>query len=148
MEIYTKAEEKCQFITKWLPIMQSTIVMSVVILPPLIYSIICLLYGNFDTSTWFLALKMSTPFDTSNISGWYLSYILGSALFVPYITALECVLTSLVSSCFYLGAIREHCESMFQTLDSKIDQISSTEDTWRTKTVFDNVISFHVKITE
>lgn len=120
-------------------------------LPPIIHSAISMSHGNFDTSTWFIAVNFAFPFDTTSVLGWYIALLL--------ITQFACVLTVLVTALFtymfsdylYIEALRDHFESIFKRVDSKItfNQCKSFGKMNKDMQLsLNELIIFHLKMTE
>lgn len=60
-------------LTKWMTILLGGGQIAGVIIPFLGFSIICMLRGNFDTSTWYFPLALDPNLiDPSTVLGWYL----------------------------------------------------------------------------
>lgn len=149
MRIYRETEMKCRFYTKLAPTLYSIVAVLVCILPAVIYSSVCMWYGNFDTSTWFIPMKFAVPFNTATIGGWYVALLVKVVIIWVFIVVITALLTYLLSVCWYVKALRDHFESFFQKIDSKItfDQMHSERNT-EEKFFFKELILFHMKMTE
>lgn len=117
-------------------------------LPPIVNAIICMWRGNFDTATWFVAVKMSFPFDTTSVHAWYMQLILVMFLSIQYIVTVTSIFTYLTCCCLYIDAIRNCFKSMFNGMDAKITFYQTIEKTKKTDEDFREMIIFTLKVTE
>lgn len=150
-EIYRSTERKCRLITKWTLFLTWAACGTFGILPSIIHSMICMWHGNFDTSSWFFATKMSLPFDTSTVYGWYISLIFETLFPFAAIAIAMPPVSLLVGCCLYVVAHRDHFKAIVNKMDAKISL--NTKTCWILKmgeidSDFEDMISFHVKITE
>lgn len=121
------------------------------ILPSVIHSAVCMLDGNLDTNTWFFATKLSVPFSTSSVFGWYMLVTWQTFSATTFLFVLTAIITYLLSCCFYVQALRDHFKSTFDKIDTKIvaDATASTDEVnTETLVALEKVVSFHVKSME
>lgn len=149
-DIYKKAEEKCRLntIATFLLSMFNCTIFS--FLPSILHSIICMSRGNYDTSTWFYALKITVPFDTSTVFGWYILLALEALFGVVLVSTITPVVTYFVNCCLYIRALCQHFEAAFHKLDAKIllSRTHRMSDANEIENELKELVLFHVKITE
>lgn len=87
-----------------------------------IYSICWVFSGNTDASTWPVVFKMSFPFDTKTIIGWYLLLIYTTCRDLAYIICLSLGTTQFIGLCIYIVAICDHFDSVMQMVQTNIEQ--------------------------
>lgn len=106
--------------------------------------------GNFDTSTWFVPTKMSFPFSTSTVFGWYMALLMLVLLIFAYTLTITSMFTYMTSCWLYIEALCDCFKSMFNKMDAKItlDQIISVEKMNETNQDFKRIISFQLKVAE
>lgn len=94
-----------------------------VFIPPFAHSSLCMLQGNFDTTTWFFHVKMWWPFETKSIAGWYFRWGCYSLNGYSYVYMCVTVITWLVECCLYIKAL---CQN-FQIIIDDCDEIVNTK---------------------
>lgn len=154
--IYWKVEQKCrQFITKLtiLVLIQQT---SYII--ALLFSIYCIyILQNFDTSTYFLPLRVAAPFETDTIFRWYLFFALEFTFGVSYMLSVIPTISYFVCCCFYLNALSEHFDHLIALVEAEFHQNHSDANDQVSKVVKEsriagkllrNAIDHHNKIYE
>lgn len=150
-KFYEQTEKKSQIITKVLVgLAVSTGVTSVTGLM-FALSIVSMLQGNFDTSTWFFPCKIAVPFDTTSILGWYMKLILFGlyAVFTGYLVV-STLTAYFVSCCYYIDACCDHLNLMFSEMD-KIVNLNESLSHLQIADVqkrFKIAVGFHIKIME
>lgn len=149
--IYQKTETRCRLFSKWALIIYTNFLLIFFITPSIIHSIVCMRCGNFDTSTWFIAMKFVVPFDTTTVPGWYMALLVEIYFCCVYTIVITALITYLtVSSRLYIDALCEHFKLIFRKVDSKMksSQKRSINRKHEMRSCFKEVISFHMKIVE
>lgn len=83
------------------------------------YSIYCIYEGNLDTSTYYLPLRLATPFNIEqSLFGWYLVWALQFMGGITYMFAIVVTLHS-VCCCFYLEALCNHFDLLIESVDAE-----------------------------
>lgn len=83
------------------------------------YSIYCIYEGNLDTSTYYLPLRLATPFNIEqSLFGWYLVWALQFMGGITYMFAIVVTL-HFVCCCFYLEALCNHFDLLIESVDAE-----------------------------
>lgn len=85
-------------------------------LPSAAHSFYSMWMGNFDTSTWFTALQMSVPFDTSTVFGWYMKYLNQVWASIVFNLVTSTLIPYFANCCCYIGACSEQFKSNYKHL--------------------------------
>lgn len=88
---------------------------------PLPYSLYCILRGNYDTSAWTLPLDVAVPFDTTTLGGWYSFWFIQMNTDLAYAGSFILITSYFVCCCFYIGAICDHFDFLFDSIVEDID---------------------------
>lgn len=127
---YQNAEKQHRKLNRWISIIMIRATLWSIILPPIASSIIAMIRGNFDTSTWFFLGACEIPFDidVSTVFGWYVrlfSYLLGCVLYNLIIPA---IFPFVVGCCLYIKACSTHFQLMLDECDEIICAKSDNKD--------------------
>lgn len=122
LEIYRRAEKQCERITKYIAIYWLRIGWSISILPLIALSIVSMVAGNFDPSTWVFLMEMEVPFgvDPSTISGWYMRTFVYACGVWSYCAIVSNVIPFIVGACVYVKACCNHLKMIFEECDEII----------------------------
>lgn len=86
------------------------------------YSIYCIHVGNYDTSKWILPYELSVPFDTKEIWGWYLLWLIQVNIGFTYSTTQIASSSYFMSCCFYIGAICDHFDYIIHSIQNDVER--------------------------
>lgn len=86
----------------------------------MLVSILSMLAGNFDTSTWPFVYNMVMPFSTKPVLGWYLAWLIQLCIGMAYTTSMTSVVAYFVNSCIYVRAICHHFHLLIQSIEQII----------------------------
>lgn len=115
--IYWSVERKCQRLSEqmfaFMFFEQLTFVLA------LLYSIYCVCCGNLDTSTYYLPLKMTPPFNVDSLIGWYPFWVLEFVCSMSYMFGSVVVTVYFVCCCFYLDAFCDHFNTHLESIDAE-----------------------------
>lgn len=149
-DIYWKNEQKCRKYTLRiiLYVVFHTLEFTIVIF----YAISCMLNGNFDTSHWYLSIKLVFPFKTESLFGWFAAWFIEISIsfgYSIYMTAL----TSYFVSCFlYICSMCDHFSLLMKFIDRytipNIDYDQNKTNRIQITKTLTNAIQLHVKIFE
>lgn len=137
-------------ILKWMIIILFSTLTFGVAVPLIGYSIVCMMRGNFDTSTWYFPLALDILVDSSTTIGWYLrmmDYIWGG---YAYSVVVSAVIPYLVGCCFYLKTSCKHLRSIFDGCE-EIMGADHDENTTQAVIIAGKIkcaISIHIKVLE
>lgn len=87
-----------------------------------IYSTICVCFGNYDTSNWVLQFAIKTPFDQNTVIGWYLIWFIQYFQSLIYIICMVSITTFFVCCCFYILALCDHFEELCRIIRTDAQQ--------------------------
>lgn len=165
--IYRKTERRCRLILVWAFIVSFANCAFLGIFPSVVHSIVSMVSGNFDTSTWFFVLKIAVPFNTSTIFGWYMKLLLELLFAIVAISIITPIVTYLANCCLYVflvsnyqfravncitfryvRALCDHFKVSFQKIDNRIIFDFFGLIMSKTENEFKELISFHMQITK
>lgn len=119
------------------------------------YPIYCICVGNFDTSTYYLPLKLAPPFNIDSVHRWYLFWALQVLMNLVYGCGTTVVTAYFVCCCFYLGAYCDHFDYLVTLIDAEFDQNQSKSNEQvncrnplNALKLYSNMIDHHNKIYE
>lgn len=70
-------------------------------------SLLCMWNGNYVTSTWFSPMKISVPFDTSSVFGWYMKFLIQIWFAMCYNMYISTLIPYFANCCSYIHACYE-----------------------------------------
>lgn len=144
-------EQQCGFYTKWITAIGSaTIAVFMFGIFTVAFSIFQIWRGNLDASTWFFPFKVSVPFDTTTILGWYVYATISSMEGCSAAVFLLVTVFYLACCCMYLKACCEHIQIIFDDADEAI-QAKNKSERQQKKQLQENIITahfLHMKIME
>lgn len=123
---------------------------TIIIVPALVHSVFCIYQGNFDTSTWYFSNKMTTPFDFSTVSGWYMTLLTYAVGAIPCFSIMLATMSFMVCSCYYIQATCNHFQVILGECDAIVSARSGNEIE-KSKIISEKmkaVVSQHIDITE
>lgn len=142
--MYWDAEEKCRKYTKLLHYYTPMIRASFAI--PFITSLYNIYVGNLDTSTWELTCKISVPFSTEPIWGWYILLFINFHMATSYSSCMSATTSYFFSSCFYIGAICNHLDVLIHSLKGDFQPNNETNESKPIKVTQKMYGKFKVKL--
>ena len=121
----------------------------------LTYALICIAFGNYDTSRWYLPFAMVSPFDQTSVVGWLLTWIIQVSEAISYALPLSLVTSYFVSCCYYINSMVEHTNLMINSVTTDVERMQTEKRSQeigilrhRVTTQLSNVIKIHNKIYE
>lgn len=117
-EIYWRTEQKCREFTKILS--YCTFLNAILPVCSLIHSIYDIINGNYDTSAWILPFRISVPFNTDCIWGWYLLFFITINLAFAYALAMSSLTSYFISCCFYISAVCQHFDLIIASVEEDV----------------------------
>lgn len=149
--IYWNVEQKCRKYTKII----GCYPLKLMFVAAFIYSIVCIMNGNRNTSTWILPYTISVWFDTSTIHGWYLLWVIETHIGFTYASICITISSYFVCCCFYIAGICEHFDMLIYSLneDVKLMRIEKSKSKYqhmykKMKVKLARTITIHVKMFE
>lgn len=119
--IHWNNELKCRKFTR---LMSNFIIANEAVLTlSVIYSTVCVLFGEYDTSNWVLQFPMKTPFDGDTVIGWYFIWCIQFILSLIYSVCMVTVTTFFVCCCFYTASLCDHFEELCRLISSDAEQM-------------------------
>lgn len=88
----------------------------------LFFSIYCIHVGNFDTSTYYLPLRLASPFEIDSLFKWYVFWAIQVISAVAYLGGTIIVAVYFVCCCFYLHALCDHFDCLIESIDDELGQ--------------------------
>lgn len=137
-------------LTKWITISFLLGCAFGVVIPIVGYSIICMLCGNFDPSTWYFPYDVNILLDSSTVAGWYLRafhYFWGGT---TYSLTVVTVISYMASCCFYVKASCRHLQSILDACDETASSKCDNKDvqTEKISEMIKVVVFTYIKVME
>lgn len=101
-----------------------------------LYSSICVLFGEYDTSNWILQFPIYTPFNKSTVIGWYCEWFIQFIIGASYASYMSTITSFFVCCCFYIMTLCNHFDALCQLLKNDVQGKNS----------FGNGHQFHKRI--
>lgn len=120
--MYWGVEQNCRKYTKYMAIF--VLMDHALTAASLFASFYSIAIGNLDASTWIVTFNLVVPFDTTNLYGWYLLWILNFHCNFVYASCLASTSAYFVSFCLYIGGIVNHFNLLIDAVqtNSKLNQ--------------------------
>lgn len=150
-EMYWKNEQKCRKFTK--TITHYVYFNQMIFFVYFIQSIYCICTGNYDTSTWSLSSKITVPFNTETIWGWYLLWFVHFNMGFSYVLSMVSITSYFVCCCFYISTICDHFDLHIKSADKYSDQLLKKKKQKKRKGIYRSIknsifqaIDIHVQV--
>lgn len=152
--IYWNVEKKChRFMKRLSPFV---VIQQTGYCFALLYSIYNVCVSNFDTSTYFLPLRLATPFNTDTVFKFYLFLMVHLSIGYSYLFCAIPTISYFVCWCFYLNGLVDHFDYLFGLLNAEFeenedepnDRATAYENSLRARKLLSNAIDLHNKIYE
>lgn len=111
------AEQKCHKITKQMA--AYVLFERSAYISAFFYAIYCNCVGNFDTSTYYLPLRLAPPFNIDSLLGWYPFWALQFMIGVAYLCGTVGVTMYFACCCVYLEALCDHFNHLMESIDAE-----------------------------
>lgn len=151
VEVYKKVEGICHFFSKWIVLLFVCGNINTCFILSVVHSIFCIWHGNYDTSTWFTAVKFAVPFDTNIILNWYLLLMFCQVIMLTIATIVSTIISYFVSCCFYINACCKHFRLVCRQIEEKISGDPKKMNKNRIATInekFNEAAFLHIEIIE
>lgn len=119
------------------------------------YSIYCICVGNFDTSEYYLPLRLATPFSIDSLLRWYLLWTVQAIGGISYLCGTMVVTSYFVCCYYYLEAFCDHFDYLIESVDAEFGRIgreANEEFNWKNslnaRKLLSNAIDHHIEIYE
>ena len=89
----------------------------------LIYALICIVSGDYDTSKWTLAMKVAVPFDQTRVWGWFLVWLIQFISTSSYDRCMPTITTFFVSCCNYILAMADHLNVLINSVARTVEHM-------------------------
>lgn len=151
--IYWECEQKCRKYTRRFGyfVFFHTSTFTIV----LIYALVRIAFGNYDTSSWHLPFFMLFPFDQNHVWGWLMTWFMQAGLAFCYAASMTSITSYFVSCCCYLIAMLDHFNLLIHSLINNVKSMQMEENPRKIEkmhvqiiTQLCNIIKFQVKIYE
>lgn len=151
--IYWECEQKCRKLTQRFSyfVIFHTSAFTI----GLTYALICIAFGNYDTSRWYLPFAMVSPFDQTSVVGWILTWMIQVSEAISYALPMSLVTSYFVSCCYYINSMVEHTNLMINSVTTDVERMQSEKSSgqigtlrYRLITQLSNVVIIHNKIYE
>lgn len=83
-----------------------------------IYDIIC---ENYDTSAWNLPMRVSVPFNTDSVLGWFLLLFIQLNISAAYSLTVIAVTSYFICCCLYLEAMCDHFDELINLVKGDVE---------------------------
>lgn len=119
----------------------------------LIYAFICIVFGRYDTSSWYLSLYMAFPFDDTTIWGWLMAWTIQFSAALCYALCMTSITSYFVSCCYYIDAMFDHFNFMINSVSKDVERMRTEKNPRKINKIHQqiitklrNAIKFHNKI--
>lgn len=118
-QIYWDTEQKCrkftQMFVKFIFFNQQMYAAA------MIFSIYCIIEGNFDISTWVLPFKCWAPFNTETVFGYYVMWMIQFSMGLAYSSSQVTITAYFVCCCYYIVAICDHFKFLIKSFNVEVE---------------------------
>lgn len=151
--IYWECEQKCRKHSQRLSyfVIFHTLLFPIV----LMYALVCIACGNYDTSNWYLAFNVVVPFDQTCIWGWFLTWLIQLFMAFAYVMCMTTFTSFFVSCCYYIYAMCDHVNVLINSVSKTFEFMQMEEKPWKFKELRQQIntklcdfIKFQVKVYE
>lgn len=152
-DIYWNVEKKCQ---KYTAIFICYILWNECgFVGTLIYSMYCILTGDYDASKWPFPISIWVPFNETTLWGWYLLWFILFNMSMCYALCFIAITSYFVSCCLYIGAICDHFDLLCNSIMGDIELFQSETDSIKCHELYQRfvlkmhrIIKIHVEMLE
>lgn len=114
--------------------------------------------GNYDTSTWFSPMKISVPFDTSTVFGWYMRFLISMWISICQNMYVSSSIPFFANCCSYIHACYEQFKLDYLNFNNnfskylkkrfklKRNYVPPSIETFESQLI--DLVRFHIKIKE
>lgn len=88
-------------------------------------SIVCILIGNLDTTTWPLPVNLALPFSSETLYGWYAVYFIYLNMEFTYGSSMIPATSLFVSACAYIIAICDHFNHVVRATNDDVVRMNA-----------------------
>lgn len=129
------------------------ILLYIVFLAILAYPVYSIVVEKCDPETWVLPYKMTVPFDSKSVLGWFLLWFIQCMMSTSYALCVLSTTSYFVCCCIYISTISKHFELLFKSIENDVDQMNnkntfSPELSQNAQANLHQAIEVHVKIYE
>lgn len=150
---YWECEQKCRKLTKTL---NHYVFLHTAMFPTVLaYAIVCIAFGNYDTSTWYLPMAMLLPFDRTHIFGWLMAWFIQLAMVTFYGLCMPAVTSYFISCCYYIDAMCVHFNVLIDSITKNVERMQSEKNLRKIEKIREqtiaqlcNLVTFHIEIYE
>lgn len=121
----------------------------------LVYALICIAFGYYDTSNWHLPFYMEFPFDQTSILGWFVTWIVQFCSTLFYAWSMTAITSYFVSCCNYIIAMVEHFGLLINSLTINVKRKQMEEKPQKVAKIrlqitdqLCSIVKMHIKIYE
>lgn len=152
-DIYWNCEQKCRKITQRSSYYVLFHTSSFIIV--LIYALVCIVFGKYDTSSWYLSFYVVVPFDQTRVLGWLLTWLFQFLIAFSYSTSMTSITSYFASCSFYIYAMCDHSNVLIKAVEADVARLQvarnarkATEIQRQLQYKFGNMVEFQIKIYE
>lgn len=151
--IYWECEQKCRKYTQRLSYF---VILHISLFPVvLLYALVCIASGNYDTSKWHLFFYVAVPYDQTCVWGWFLTWLIQLFMAFTYIMCMSTITSFFVSGCYYICAMCDNFSVLIKSVSTLIERMRTEvkpqkigQTFQQTDTQLRNAIKLQVKIYE
>lgn len=104
-----------------------------------------ILLKNYDTSTWYLTLRVSLPFDESTFIGYVLTAITQIIIGLMYLIVMCVIVTYFVGCSFFIEAMLMNLKDKIRSIDDRIKEMKQTNEMIMNEMYRESIL-FHIEI--
>lgn len=81
-----------------------------------------MLYGHYDTSSWYLSFKLVFPFDETTLLGWFSAWFIELNIAFTYAICMTGITSYFVCCCLYIVTMCEHFKLITTMTEREINK--------------------------
>lgn len=146
-DLYWKTEQKCRKYT--LQIGLYVLVHTSEFGVSLLFTIISIIYGNYNPENWLLYFKLTYPFDErKSVFNWFAAWFIEANLSFAYSICLTSAASYFVSCALYIIAMCDHFTLLMHSIDRQNNLQQTVKNRIQIKRMLAKSIELHVRLIE
>lgn len=94
----------------------------------LTYALICIVFGHYDTSSWYLSFFLVLPFKQTYVFGWLLTWLTQFDIAFCYALCMTSITSYMVSCCNYINAMCDHFNVLVNNVAEDVQRLKMEDN--------------------